>query len=113
GGQTATKGARKWKREDFDGQFDRYLKDRFKPFRDKERPADYGKNLAPRRGKTDFVAIVSIEPSPTGDMIAAMAFNIHDLEFDIILMSAKDGQIIKNLTPGFDKDRRFEYVSMA
>ncbi len=33
--------------EEFDQQFDKYLKDRFKPFRDKERPADYGRNLAP------------------------------------------------------------------
>ena len=30
--------------------FDRYLKERFKPFRDKERPADYGRDLAPNRG---------------------------------------------------------------
>ena len=33
--------------EEFDQEFDKYLKDRFKPFRDKERPADYGRNLAP------------------------------------------------------------------
>ena len=29
--------------EEFDQQFEKYLKDRFKPFRDKERPADYGR----------------------------------------------------------------------
>ena len=33
--------------EEWDQQFDRYLKERFKPFRDKERPADYGRDLAP------------------------------------------------------------------
>ena len=39
--------------EEWDQQFDRYLKERFKPFRDKERPADYGRDLAPdpRKGK--------------------------------------------------------------
>ena len=33
--------------DEFDQQFDKYLKERFKPFRDKERPADYGRNLGP------------------------------------------------------------------
>ena len=28
------------KKDEFDQAFDRYLKERFKPFRDKERPAD-------------------------------------------------------------------------
>ena len=28
--------------EEFDQEFDKYIKDRFKPFRDKERPTDYG-----------------------------------------------------------------------
>ena len=35
------------KADEFDQQFEKYLKDRFKPFRDKERPIDYGRNLAP------------------------------------------------------------------
>ena len=39
--------------DEWDQQFDRYLKERFKPFRDKERPADYGRDLAPdpRKGQ--------------------------------------------------------------
>ena len=31
---------------------------------------------------------------------------------DIVLISAKDGQVIRNLTPGFDKDRGFEYIAV-
>ncbi len=113
GGDSAYEEALKVKPEDFDEQFDRYLKERFKAFRDKERPVDYGRDLSPRRGKSDFVTIASIEPSPSGEMLAAMAGNAHDGEWDIILVSAKDGQIIKNLTPGFDQDRGFEYISSA
>jgi hypothetical protein len=113
GGDSAYEEAFKVKPDDFDELFDRYLKERFKPFRDKERPADYGKDLAPRRGRSDFVTLVSIEPSPTGDMLAAVAGNAHDGELDVILISARDGQVIKNLTPGFDKDRGFEYISLA
>ncbi len=35
--------------EDFDTEFERYIHDRFQAFRDKERPDDYGRNLAPTR----------------------------------------------------------------
>ena len=113
GGENAYEEALKVKPDDFDDQFDRYLKERFKAFRDKETPADYGRNLAPRPDRTDFVAVESLAASASGEMLAALVFNTHDLEYDVILLSARDGQIIRNLTPGFDKDRGFEYVSLA
>ena len=47
GGDSAYEEAFKLKPDEFDEQFDKYLKDRFKPFRDKERPQDYGRDLAP------------------------------------------------------------------
>ena len=76
-----------------------YLKERFKPFRDKERPADYGRDLAPKPEKTHVRRrVLSIEPSPSGDLIAAVAGNRKDQELDIVLLSAKDGQVIRNLT---------------
>jgi len=113
GGDSAYEEALKLHPEDFDDQFDRYLKERFKPFRDKERPADYGRNLAPRPGRTPYVSVLSIEPSPTGDIIAVVVGNQRDQELDIILISARDGQIIRNLTRGLDKDRGFEYIATA
>ena len=97
--------------EEWDQQFDRYLKDRFKPFRDKERPADYGRDLAPDPRKGSFSNILSIEPSPSGDLIAGMTGNGRDRELDIVLISAKDGQIIRNLTKGFDQSSGFEYLA--
>src|SRR5215208_2488267 len=62
-GDTAYEEALKLKPEEFDEQFDRYMKERFKPFRDKERPADYGRNLAPDPERTPYSQIWSIEPS--------------------------------------------------
>src|SRR6476661_6837727 len=111
GGESAYEEAFRLKPEEFDEQFDKYLKDRFKPFRDKERPQDYGKDLAPKRGKTPYSVVVSIEPSPSGDLMAVAAGNRKDQELDIVLMSTKDGKIIRNLTDGFNKDRGFEYIS--
>jgi hypothetical protein len=111
GGESAYEEAFKLKPEEFDEQFEKYLKDRFKPFRDKERPVDYGRDLAPKRGKTPYTVVVSIEPSPSGDLMAVAAGNGKDQELDIVLMSTKDGKVIRNLTDGFNKDHGFEYIS--
>src|SRR5687767_3627910 len=54
GGEDAYEEAFKLTAEEFDQQFEKYLKDRFKPFRDKERPADYGRDLAPDPEKSSF-----------------------------------------------------------
>jgi WD40 repeat protein len=111
GGDSAYEEAFKLKPDEFDEQFDKYLKDRFKPFRDKERPQDYGRDLAPKRGKTPFVSVVSIEPSPSGDLMAVAAGNRKDQELDIILLSTKDGKVIRNLTGGFNTGFGFEYIA--
>jgi len=111
GGDSAYEEAFKLKPDEFDEQFDKYLKDRFKPFRDKERPQDYGRDLAPKRGRTNYVSVVSIEPSPSGDLMAVAAGNRKDQELDIILMSTKDSKVIRNLTGGFNTGFGFEYIS--
>jgi len=111
GGESAYEEAFRLKPDEFDEQFDKYLKDRFKPFRDKERPADYGKDLAPKRNKTPYTVVVSIEPSPSGDLMAVAAGNRKDQELDIVLMSTKDGKVIRNLTSGFNKDHGYEYIA--
>ncbi|MDP7294268.1 MAG: hypothetical protein QGG24_03000, partial [Vicinamibacterales bacterium] len=47
GGGDAYQEALNLSAEEFDIEFSRYIKDRFRAFRDKERPEDYGANLAP------------------------------------------------------------------
>ncbi|MBI4887655.1 MAG: PD40 domain-containing protein [Acidobacteria bacterium] len=110
GGEDAYMEAFRLSPEEFDQEFDKYLKDRFKPFRDKERPADYGRNLAPNPEKSRFVGAYSIEPSPSGDLIAMAVGNRRDRELDIVLVSSKDGSIIRNLTNEFDQDKGFEFI---
>jgi WD40-like Beta Propeller Repeat len=111
GGESAYEEAFRLRAEEFDEQFEKYLKDRFKPFRDKERPTDYGRDLAPKREKTPYVTVVSIEPSPSGDLLAVAAGNRKDQELDIILLSTKDNKVMHNLTGGFNKDRGYEYIA--
>jgi hypothetical protein len=73
GGEGAYEEALRVNAEEFDEMFDRYLKDRFRAFRDKERPLTTGKNMAPKpRRYPQYVAVLSIEPSPSGEMMAAV-----------------------------------------
>jgi hypothetical protein len=111
GGEDAYEEAFKLKPEEFDQQFEKYLKDRFKPFRDKERPADYGRNLAPDSQKTKYVSVITIEPSPSGDLIAAIVGNRKDQELDLVLLSTKDGSVVRNLTNGFDQSKGWAYIA--
>src|SRR5205814_2454369 len=110
GGEDAYEEALRMKKDEFDQAFEKYLKDRFKPFRDKERPADYGRDLAPNQEKTNFAEAFSIAPSPSGDLIAAATLNKKDHELDIVLLSSKDGSIVRNLTGGFDKNMGFDHL---
>jgi hypothetical protein len=110
GGEDAYEEALRMKKDEFDQAFERYLKDRFKPFRDKERPADYGRDLSPNKEKTDYAEALSIAPAPSGDLIAAVTVNRKDREYDIVLISSKDGSIVRNLTKGFDKDMGFDHL---
>jgi hypothetical protein len=91
-------------------QFDRYLKERFKPFRDKERPADYGRALGPEAGRGRYANVLSAEPSPSGDLVAVMTGNTRDRELDILLLSMRDGSVVRNLTSGFDQSLGFEHI---
>jgi WD40 repeat protein len=110
GGEDAYEEGLKLKKDEFDQAFERYLKDRFKPFRDKERPSDYGRDLAPNKEKTPFAEAFAIAPSPSGDLIAAVTINRKDRELDLVLISSKDGSIVRNLTRGFDKDMGFDHI---
>jgi hypothetical protein len=111
GGESPYVEAFRLKAEEFDEQFQKYLKERFKPFRDKERPADYGRNLAPKRDKTPYSVVLSIAASPSGDLMAVAAGNRRDQELDILVVSTHDSRVIRNLTSGFNKDRGFEYIA--
>jgi hypothetical protein len=97
--------------EEFIRQYRRWLKERFKPFRDKEIPDDYSRNLAPDPRKGKYVAALSVVPSPSREILAVVSYNMRDGELDVVLLSAKDGSVIKNLTPGYTG--HFEYIPLT
>ncbi len=87
--------------QEFDEAYDKWLKERFKPFRDKQRPSDYGKDLSPDSDETPFTQVFGVATTPSGELIAAITGNRADGEADIVLLSARDGRVIKNLTQGY------------
>ena len=97
--------------EEWDDAFKRYLEDRFEAFREKDRPSDYGRDLAPDPLRSQYPVVYSLEASPSGEVIAALSVNRKDREADIILLSSRTGEVILNLTEGFDQDFGFEYIS--
>ncbi len=90
--------------EEFDAAFDKWLKERFKPFRDKQRPDDFGRDLSPNPEKTSFTQAFAFAPSPSGEIAAIITANRSEGEADVVLVSTKDGTVIKNLTGGFNSD---------
>jgi WD40 repeat protein len=89
------------KPEEFDEAYDKWLKERFKPYRDKQRPSDYGKNLSPNPERTHYIQVFGFAAAPSGEMVAALTGNRADSEADIVLLSARDGTVLKNLTGGY------------
>lgn len=89
------------KPEEFDDAFDKWLKERFKAFRDKDRPSDYGRDIAPNSEKTHYTQVFAFSPSPSGEVIAAITGNRAEGEADVVLLSARDGAILRNLTAGY------------
>ncbi|MGE0452909.1 MAG: hypothetical protein AB7O37_03025 [Vicinamibacteria bacterium] len=98
------------KPEEFDQAFEKWLKERFKPFRDKQRPSDYGADLTPNPEDTPFTQAFALAASPSGEMLAVVTGNRADGKADVVLVSAKDGSVIKNLTKGYSGG--YEFISL-
>ncbi len=91
--------------EEFDRLFKRYLRKKYLPtLLEKGEPEDYGKEIGIK-----LPGVVTVSPvlSPSGDLVAVLTNRYNDL--DVVVLSAKDGEVIKNLTRGFTN--AYEYVS--
>jgi len=90
--------------DEFDAGFRRYLRGKFiRTAIDKDEPADYGKEIG-LKGR--WVHTFSPAFSPSGELVAVLT-NIEG-EVDLALISAEDGELVKNLTKGFTND--YEYI---
>lgn len=84
--------------KEFNFEFQKYARERFKDFRLKENPEDYSFSIGP-----DFPYIYSFshQISPSGEVLAVLTGSMKRGKLEIVLISMKDGTVIKNITPGF------------
>jgi hypothetical protein len=82
----------------FNYEFKKYARNRFKAFIGRENPEDYSFIIGP---DFPFAYSFSHQVSPGGELLAVLTVNFRTYKIDIILVSLKDGKVIKNVTPGF------------
>lgn len=87
--------------KEFNYEFKKYLREKHKDFLLKENPEDYSIPLGPEFPVNPFYFSFSHALSPSGDIVAVLTYNVRDNDIDIILLSMKDGSVIKNITKGY------------
>jgi len=98
---------------EFNYEFKKYLREKNRKFLLRENPEDYSIALGPKFPQNPYYFTFSHAVSPSGDLIAALTYSVTDFDIDLVLISAKDGSIVKNITRGFTTDYdyiKFEYV---
>jgi hypothetical protein len=98
----------KLKTREFQQQFRKYLRDRFKDFFGRENPEDYSVPLGPEFPMNPYYFAFSHAVSPSGDLVATITYNAQANEMDIVLLSAKDGRVLRNITRGYTS--KYEYI---
>jgi len=96
------------KYKDFNHAFKKYLRARYKDFLARENPEDYSIPLGPEFPLNPYYFSLSHAVSPSGDIVAVLTQNIKEYDIDIILISTKDGSVIKNITKGYTL--KYEYI---
>ncbi|MBS3818301.1 PD40 domain-containing protein [bacterium] len=89
-------------------EFKKYLRSQNKKFLMRENPENYSIPLGPEFPMNSYLFSFSHALSPSGDIVAALTYNVRSNDMDIILISTKDGSIIKNITKGYTL--RYEHI---
>jgi Tol biopolymer transport system component len=84
--------------DEFNRQFNRYLRRKYFPILlEKKSPDDYGTEIGIKRpGTYTFSPTIS----PSGELIATLS-TLSRFELDVVVLTADDGDKVKNLTKGF------------
>ncbi len=96
------------KPKEFNYEFKRFLREKTKDFLARENPEDYSIPLGPEFPVNPYFYALSHAVSPSGDIVATLTYNTKDYDADIVLISTKDGSVIKNITKGYTT--KYEYI---
>lgn len=92
----------------FNQEFKKYLRLKHKQFLIRENPENYSIPLGPEFPVNSYMFSFSHDLSPSGDILAVLTYNVKASDIDIVLISIKDGSVIKNLTRGYTL--RYEHI---
>ncbi|MDH7513246.1 MAG: hypothetical protein QHH14_09905 [Clostridiales bacterium] len=96
------------KPHEFNYEFKKFLREKNRKFLIRENPEDYSIALGPKFPQNPYYFTFSHAVSPSGDLIAALTYNVAEYDIDLVLISTKDGSIVKNITRGFTTD--YDYI---
>lgn len=94
--------------KDFNHEFKKYLRAKHKDFLLRENPEDYSIPLGPEFPLNPYYFSLSHDVAPSGDIVAVLTQNVKDYDIDIVLISTKDGSVVKNITKGYTL--KYEYI---
>ncbi|MFW6129102.1 MAG: hypothetical protein ACOC6P_02510 [Candidatus Aminicenantaceae bacterium] len=89
-------------------EFKKYLRNRYKDFFLRGNPEDYSLPIGPNYPVNPYFFNYSHTLSPSGEILATITINVKSGESDILLLSVKDGSVIKNITKGYTL--KYEYI---
>ena len=90
--------------DEFNRRFNRFLRRKYFPILlEKKSPDEYGTEVGERRLRRSFVLSPTV--SPSGELIAALGAP-RAQELDLLILSAEDGSVVKNLTRGWTNKYR-------
>lgn len=87
--------------DEFNRRFNRFLRQRYFPvLLEKKSPDDYGTEIGLKKRPGTYTFSPTI--SPSGELVAALSTPKQEL--DLVVLSADDGKLIRNLTKGWTND---------
>ncbi|MDH4196461.1 MAG: hypothetical protein OEW05_03535, partial [Candidatus Aminicenantes bacterium] len=94
--------------KEFNQRVRKYLREREKEYLLRENPEDYSITLGPEFPLNPYFYSFSHDLSPSGDLAATVTASLRDYDIDLVLISTKDGSVVKNITRGYS--RSYEYI---
>lgn len=92
----------------FNQEFKKHLREQFKDSFQRENPEDYSIAIGPEFPLNPYYFAISHAVSPSGDLVAVLTVNFKAYDIDILLISTKDGSVLKNITTGYTL--KYEYI---
>ncbi|MBN1223376.1 MAG: PD40 domain-containing protein [Candidatus Aminicenantes bacterium] len=96
------------KPKEFNHEFKKFIREKHRHLLTRENPEDYSLSLGPEFPLNPYYFAFSHAISPSGEVVAALTYNIKDYDIDILLISTKDGEVIKNITKGYTT--KYEFI---